>query len=213
MEWPYVFGFLGAGLTIASYWMQGIIRLRALAIASNVLNLIYGVFAPSPVTLFQNVATLPLNVVRLREMMRLVDNIKAAASGDLSMDWLKPFMSQRATSAGEAIFEKGDVADSLFVIAGGRFRLVESGIVLGAGEIVGEIGLLTEDNTRTQGVECIEPGELLVASYAQIKELHYQNPEFGFYFLKLVSRRLLQNIEMLHEELAKRPALERNGPC
>lgn len=208
MEWPYVFGFIGAAVAIASYWMQGIIRLRALAILSNVLNLIYGFFAPSPVTVFQNIVTFPLNIARLREMLRLVKNVKHAASGDLSMDWLRPFMTQRVVTAGEVVFRKGDQADALFVIARGTFRLIESGIVLRTGDIVGELGLVAEDNRRTQSLECLAGGELLVASYAQIKELYYQNPEFGFYFLKLISKRLMQNIEMLQKELASRPPRE-----
>lgn len=211
MEWPYVCGLLGAGLAVASYWMQGIIKLRALAILSNVLNLIYGFALLSPVTIVQHVVLFPLNIARLREMLRLVDNIKAAASGNLSMDWLKPFMKDRPASTGEVVFRKGDDADSLFVIAHGKFRLMESGIVLGRGDIVGELGLVTDDNKRTQGLQCIDSGALLVASYAQVKELYYQNPEFGFYFLKLISRRLLQNIERLQAELASRPAREPAG--
>lgn len=53
-DWPYAVGFIGAGLAIASYWMQGIIRLRLIAIFSNILALVYGIFTFSPVTIFQN---------------------------------------------------------------------------------------------------------------------------------------------------------------
>lgn len=204
MYWIYGFGFLGAAISIASYWMQGIIRLRVLAIFSNLASLVYGFLAPSPVTVFQHLITLPLNIARLRQMMRLVDDIAIAASGDLSMDWLKPVMSYRACARGEVVFRKDEKAEELFVVARGEFRLIESGIALAQGEMVGEIGLLSEGNRRTQSLECVEPGELLVATYAQIKELYYANPEFGFYFLKLVSRRLLQNIATLQGEIARR---------
>jgi hypothetical protein len=39
-----------------------------------------------------------------------------------------------------------------------------------------------------------------------IKELYFQNPEFGFYFLRLTSERLFQNISRLEEELAHKNA-------
>ncbi len=50
-----------------------------------------------------------------------------------------------------------------------------------------------------------------MATYIEIKELFFQNPEFGFFFLKLVSRRFLQNIARLEAELARRPAGGVNG--
>lgn len=203
--WPYAFGFAGVLLVIASYWMQSILRLRGFAILSNVFGMIYGFFAPSPVSAVQHVVSLPLNILRLREMKRLLARLERASSGDLSMDWLRPFMRRRACAAGETVFRKGDTADCVFVVASGAFQLIETHIDIGVGQIVGEMGLVSDDHARTQGLACVEAGELLVASYAEIKELFFQNPEFGFFFLKLVSRRFQQNIGRLEAELAKRP--------
>ena len=203
--WPYLFGFAGVVLVIASYWMQSILRLRGFAILANIFGMIYGFFAPSPVSAVQHVLSLPLNVMRLREMKQLMARLGRASSGDLSMEWLRPFMRRRECRTGEVIFRKGDEADCVFVVVSGAFRLMETGIGIAVGHMVGEMGLLSDDHLRTQGLECVEPGELLVATYVEIQELFFQNPEFGFYFLKLVSRRFLQNIARLEAELAKRP--------
>ena len=203
--WPYAFGFAGVLLVIASYWMQSILRLRGFAILSNIFGLIYGLFAPSPVSAVQHIVSLPLNMLRLREMRRLIGRLDRASSGDLSMEWLRPFMRRRTCEEGEIVFRKGDEADCVYVVASGSFRLIETGIELGAGQMVGEMGLVSEDHARTQGLQCALAGELLVATYIEIKELFFQNPEFGFFFLKLVSRRFLQNIARLEAELAKRP--------
>jgi hypothetical protein len=35
-----------------------------------------------------------------------------------------------------------------------------------------------------------------------VEELYVQNPEFGFYFLKLVSARLFQNVGKLEAQVA-----------
>jgi hypothetical protein len=39
-------------------------------------------------------------------------------------------------------------------------------------------------------------------TYRKVEELYVQNPEFGFYFLRLVSARLFQNLGKLEEQLA-----------
>ncbi|MNC92905.1 hypothetical protein D3C83_94180 [compost metagenome] len=70
----------------------------------------------------------------------------------------------------------------------------------------GELGLISPGNQRTQTVECVEEGQVLTASYQMVKELYFQNPEFGFYFLRLTSERLFQNIGRLEEELARKNA-------
>jgi CRP-like cAMP-binding protein len=48
-------------------------------------------------------------------------------------------------------------------------------------------------------VECTEHGEVLTITYDKLLELYFQNPEFGYYFLRLTSERLLQNLARLEE--------------
>jgi CRP-like cAMP-binding protein len=91
----------------------------------------------------------------------------------------------------------------MFYIVSGRFRLVESEIELPVGALVGELGMLSPTHERTQTLECIAPGAVLSVTYTQVEELFVQNPEFGFYFLKLASARLFENIGKLEERLAE----------
>ena len=146
---------------------------------------------------------LPLNAYRLHQMLQLVRDVKKSVNSDLSMEWLKPFMTERKCATGEVLFYKDEKADSMFYIVSGRFRLVESGIELPVGAIVGEFGMLSPSNVRTQTLECIEAGVILAVSYDQVEQLYVQNPAFGFYFLRLVSARLFQNIETLEQRLAQ----------
>jgi CRP-like cAMP-binding protein len=60
---------------------------------------------------------------------------------------------------------------------------------------VGELGLLSPGNTRTASLVCVEAGHALCVSYSDVKQLYYQNPEFGFYFLRLTSERLFQGVQ------------------
>ena len=66
---------------------------------------------------------------------------------------------------------------------------------------MGEPGLLTPNKRRTATVECIEDGQVLFILYDKVRELYFQDPDFGFYFLKLTSERLLQNIARLEKEV------------
>jgi CRP-like cAMP-binding protein len=115
-------------------------------------------------------------------------------------------MTERKSTAGEVLFYKDEKAEDMFYIVSGRFQLVESGIVLPIGAIVGEFGMLSPSNTRTQTLECVESGVILSVSYRQVEELYVDNPAFGFYFLRLVSARLFQNIERLEARLAEHTA-------
>jgi CRP-like cAMP-binding protein len=139
-------------------------------------------------------------------MLQLVKKVRNAAQGDLSMDWLKPFMHKHSYKKGDVLFRKDDHADEMFYIVSGTCRVVELGLDLKPGQLVGEMGLLTPGHKRTQTVECVEDVEMLTITYEKVSELYFQNPTFGFYFLKLTSERLLQNVQRLERELAARKA-------
>ena len=197
------FAVMGAVFAAATYAMQTMVPLRIAGIISNVFFILFGYFSKSYPTLFLYLLLLPLNAIRLRQMMELVKNVKLASVGDLSMEWLKPFMAERQCAAGEVLFYKDEKAEEMLYIVSGRFKLVESGIELPVGAIVGELGMLSPSNMRTQTLECIEAGLILSVSYTKVEELYVQNPEFGFYFLRLASARLFQNIATLEQRLAQ----------
>jgi CRP-like cAMP-binding protein len=135
-------------------------------------------------------------------MRKLIQDVETAASyGETSIDWLKPFMARSSFHKGDIVFRKGDVADAMYYSVSGRYRLCEMGIEIPTGQVFGDLGLLAPGNLRTQTIECIEDGEVLTASYQQVKELYFQNPQFGFYFLRLTTERLFDNIARLEKEL------------
>jgi len=194
-------GYIGAALTIATYSMRNMIPLRAVGIVANCIFIVYGVLTSSYPQLLLHSVLLPLNSFRLFQMMRLVTKVKVASEGDLSMDWVKSFTTSRHYVSGATIFAKGDVADAMFFPVSGSYRLVEMAIDIGPGDIVGEIGLVSPGNARTQTFQCMQAGEMLVVSYAQIEQLYFQNPKFGFFFLRLITKRLLENQSKLEAQL------------
>lgn len=194
--WIEAIGYLGVLLTVATYTVSTMIPLRILGIISSVVFLVYGAVTSDMPAMVMELILIPVNIYHLVQMLRLIRKARAAAESDLSMDWLKPFTKSRKVASGEVIFEQGDPADAMFYIESGRFRLREAGIELKPGEVVGELGLLAPDNRRTLSLECVEHGVLGRISYDEFKQLYFQNPQFGFDFLRLVSGRLFRNVEM-----------------
>ena len=197
-------GFVAGALYIAAHYMKTMVPLRLCEIASNVLFVIYGLMYPSYPTLALYGILVVLNTVRLREMLDLVKKVRTALQGDLSMEWLKPFMHKHTYKKGDVLFHKGDHAEEMFYIVSGNCRVKELNLLLQPGQLVGELGFLTPEHVRTQTVECVDNVEMMVIAYDKVSELYFQNPTFGFYFLKLSSERLLQNVNRLEQELAAR---------
>jgi hypothetical protein len=189
---------------VATCTMRTMIPLRVFGIMANILLIAISIPTHNYPTMALHAVLLPLNIYRLHQMLQLVRDVKKSVNSDLSMEWLKPFMTKQTCKAGEILFYKDEKADRMFYIVSGRYRLVESGIELPVGAIVGELGMLSPLGERTQTLECVEPGLVLSVTYAQVEELYVQNPEFGFFFLRLASARLFENIGALEARLSQR---------
>jgi CRP-like cAMP-binding protein len=187
----------GAIFVVATLLMRTIVPLRVSAIVSNVFFISYAILSDSITTFFIYVLLLPINIVRLRQMFKLVRKARASVKEDLSMDWLKPFMARRKYSKNDLLFRKGEPANEMVFIVTGTFLVREIGVELSAGRMLGELGFLSPGNRRTQTVVCIETGEVLTITYDKLLELYFQNPQFGYYFLRLSSDRLLRDIARL----------------
>jgi hypothetical protein len=210
-----VLGALGGLCYVASISMKTVIPLRIAGIASAFFFLCSGILSRSFPAIFLYAMLLPLNSFRLYQLTELIKKVRAAASHDLSMDWLEPFMTRRKYKKGDVVFRKGELADEMFLAANGRYLVSELGLELRPGHIFGEMGLLTSGFQRTQSVECIESGHLLTITYDEVRELYFGNPEFGFYFLRLVGERLLQNLKRAEDMLAaerQKHALQGEAP-
>ena len=167
--------------------------LRIIALGSNVLFATYAFFGDLYPVLILHVVLFPINLARLVQLQSLTRRVAVAASGDLSMTDLLPFMHHRQVRAGETVFSKSEVADRLYYIDSGRVEITELGISREAGEVFGEIGLFAPDRRRTASVVAATDCDLCDLSEAKARELYFQNPGFGFAVLRLITMRLLGN--------------------
>ena len=171
----------------------------------------FGALAGDVKTFLLYLLLLPINAVRLRQMLTLVKKARAATQGDTSMEWLKPFMTERKYRKGDIVCKKDDVANEMFLTLSGNFLVKEIGVALPPGRLMGELGFLSPNNRRTATVECTEAGHVLTITYEKLLEIYFQNPQFGYYFLVLTSQRLLENIARLEAVVAQKKIARETG--
>jgi len=197
---------IGASFLVATLLMRTMVPLRVANMVGNVFFVGYGALAGDIKTFLLYLLMFPINAIRLRQMLKLVEKARTATQGDMSMEWLKPFMTERRYRRGDKLVKKGDRANEMFLTVTGKFLVTEISVELPPGRLVGELGFLSPNNRRTATVECIEDGQVLTITYERLLEVYFQNPQFGYYFLVLTSQRLLENIARLEGTIAQEKA-------
>src|SRR5882757_9986253 len=198
-----LFALVGAIFFVATLLTQTMVPLRVANMIGCAFFAGFGALAGNVTTFLLYLLMVPINAYRLRQMLNLVKKARTATAGDTSMEWLKPFMTERKYRKGDILFRKGDTADEMLLTVTGKFLVTEIGVELPPGRLMGELGFLTPNNRRTAAIECTENGHVLTITYEKLLEIYFQNPQFGYYFLVLTSQRLLENIARLEAIIAK----------
>jgi CRP/FNR family transcriptional regulator, cyclic AMP receptor protein len=197
MSLGVILGLIGALLSIVAYTMKSMLPLRAIALASNVCFLVYGIIESQLPSILLNLVVIPLNFVRFREIQRLVREVEAAGTDSPLSEWLLPQMSLRRVDAGQVLFRLGDLAHEMFYIHTGLVHIEELGLDLGPGTLFGEIGIFAPESRRTQSAVCREDTELYTMTRADALRLYYQNPKLGFHLMRLMVARLMNDTARL----------------
>ena len=114
---------------------------------------------------------------------------------------------RRTFRKGEVVFHRGDPADSLHLIAKGRFKLQvmtplaqEATIAIrGPGDAFGEMAIVGEDDKRSATIEALERGETFCVLESDFRRLRREHPgvdriliEFQATEVRLLNARLLE---------------------
>jgi CRP/FNR family transcriptional regulator, cyclic AMP receptor protein len=185
-----IIGIATAGASLFAAYAKTMMPLRMAAVVANLLAMLY-CWSESIYAIFLlNAALLPLNAFRLYSMRKLIRDIDAAIKGDLSADWLLPYMRPKAFKAGENMIARGEYATAAYYVVSGEVEIVETGETFGKGTLLGEIGLFAPDGRRMMTVRCKTRVQTARIDYDRFKELYFQNPQFGFHLIHMVVARL-----------------------
>lgn len=194
--------------------MKRMLALRVTAIASNVAFIAYGLAAGLVPILILHGALLPLNVFRLVQMQRRVRMVRAVSrvpDGEDRFEWLLHLGKMRSFAPGAMLFSKDDASGSLFMIAEGEVSLPELGVTLGAGSVLGEIGLFLEDGRRTASAQAVGKVKAVEVTARRVLELYFDNPGLAFALVRLITRQLTENLRQV--DAARTLPRGRQSPC
>jgi CRP/FNR family transcriptional regulator, cyclic AMP receptor protein len=193
-------GYLAAAANVFVFVSNTMIPLRIAAILANALFAAYFYLKGYYPLFALNAFMAPINFFRLRQMRRLISDVRAAteaaSDGEFDYEWLRPYMRQVSVTEGFTLYHKGDISEDAFILVRGEISLLEPNIMLKPGAFFGEMGLFTEENRRTATAVAVTDIDLLSLRYDELLELAAQNPQFGFYLMKLMMKRMQHNVEL-----------------
>src|SRR4051812_16566662 len=116
---------------------------------------------------------------------------------------------RRRFGRGEVVFHQGDPADTLHLIARGRFvARVETATgdtvtvsLFGPGEAFGELALLVREQHRSTTVASVEPGETYAVHREDFTRLRHDYPAVNEVVVQLLAGRLRRTNDLYVEAL------------
>jgi phosphoserine phosphatase RsbU/P len=113
---------------------------------------------------------------------------------------------------GNVLIHEGEQADHFYVVVSGEFEVIKALgtdderliAVHGAGQFLGELGLLNPDGLRTASIRSRGPAKLWMISYNTLDELLHRFPKLAYSLMQMVSVRLSSSENDLFSDLIDR---------
>ena len=93
-------GYAAALLVLLTFSMRTMVQLRAVGIASNVFFIAYGYLSGAYPIMLLHCILLPLNALRLYQILALLRQVESASKNGFDVDWLNIIPSARVIKAG-----------------------------------------------------------------------------------------------------------------
>ena len=187
-------GWTAALLAIFAFQSKTMVPLRTAATFATAFGFVYAASKHAYPNMAVNGVLFVLNLRRLIEMRRLVADARVADERPSGFEWLKPFMRRVEFPAGHVLFKRGDVGEEAYLLGSGEVFVPEHDGLAKAGDMIGEIGLLTGGHKRTASAICQTPVRAWAASYRELEALCLQNPEFCWHLTRIIVRRYEENL-------------------
>ncbi len=145
------------------------------------------------------------------------DRATAHAGGTAAPLWVNPALVNLLDDephivtlrAGETLFNEGDASASMFVVRRGTLRIGSGNVVyedVGAGGIVGEMGVIDGHMPRSATVYALTRCELIELSQPLFLDLVERKPGFSISVMRVLSRRLRHMNDVRRPDSMRHPA-------
>jgi CRP/FNR family cyclic AMP-dependent transcriptional regulator len=118
-------GYAASAAVLLTVLMSTMIPLRVLALFSNALFVSYGYFNDVLPVLILHAVLFPINLYRLVQFRRLVQDVRKAESNEIPMSSLLPYMKRRSLRAGETLIRKGERVNRPYYVAEGEIEITD----------------------------------------------------------------------------------------
>lgn len=108
---------------------------------------------------------------------------------------LLPHMVEENLKAGDVLFKKDDKVDKLYYIKTGCVKFPEIDKKACAGEVIGELGILSPSNKRTSTALCDSDAQLYAITQAKLFELFNTMPQILFELIQISLGRFSTNLK------------------
>ncbi len=125
---------------------------------------------------------------------------------DPSASWVAAFPTRHSYRAGDVLFRKGDDARELLYILSGTVVLEEIAVSVGPHELLGEIAFFSPLKRRTASATCATDVSVLSIALEQMVDLYMQNATFRSHVIRVLTSRLIHDIERVRHGRATGPA-------
>jgi len=111
-----------------------------------------------------------------------------------SYSWPISYMKRETFKKGEHLFKAGDKADKMFYIKQGVVRLVEINKSIGAGQVIGEMGIFSPFKERTASALCEDDLEAYTMGRDEVIKFFGQDPNLAINLIQLSIKRFIENL-------------------
>jgi CRP/FNR family transcriptional regulator, cyclic AMP receptor protein len=188
-------GYLASALVLCTFCTKTMVPLRVFAIASNVAFVGYAAVLDLHPILVLHTVLLPLNAWRLCQILGLAALVRRHARESRIFAALAPVASRVRIREGEVVIRKGDRSDALYLVVEGTLRVLEVGVTIRPGTVIGEIGVLSSTGARTATVTALSDCVLGRIPARDFRRLYHADPGLGLRLVRLIIDRLSTEIE------------------
>ncbi|MBI3506167.1 MAG: cyclic nucleotide-binding domain-containing protein [Proteobacteria bacterium] len=195
MEITTILGPLALLFAIVAGFMRTMPSLRILAMIAATLGIAAG--GANQIAWLWIGSTMALAINAWRHMEGRATVRRLTGDGEPSASALFAFVNRESLAPGQVLFKRGDPGEEMYLVVEGEIEIVELGKSMGPGQVLGEVALLVPSHRRSATAKAKTQVTLARMTRRDMELTALQNPAFGFELLKLVARRLSEDVERL----------------
>jgi hypothetical protein len=200
LESPTFLGEVALCLAIVAAFLQTMPTLRLAAMAACIATMAAG-YAEGQTWLWTGAGiALLVNVWRYAQARATLERLTSGETPSPAA--LFAFVNRETLAPGQTLFKRGDTGAEMYLVVDGEIEIVELAKTLGPGTVLGEVALVVPSHRRTATARAKTKVTLARMTKRDMELTALQNPTFGFELLKIVARRLSEDVERLERRIA-----------